>query len=358
MNNNGEDQDKIGQIIIDIIKKNNLNSEKIDKYFTKGVPEALSESTELLLNTLKSTASNMLRERRKLTSGFESRLRKVWGKSFNLLEMLLVISLEVGEDFNKKFRPNAIKNKDFVFDVLTRLHARACQISYEILTLLKSGYADGAHARWRTLHEIAATAYFIKKYGNDTAECYLLHEKIESYKAMLQYQEFCNKLGEEPFSEEQKNRLISEKDAVLKRFGNNFFNNYGWASDVLNKKNPKFCEIEKDAEIEHFRPYYKMSSYNVHATPKGIMFKLGLSPNVNFLLTGPSNAGLADPGQSTAISLTQITTALLLSKPNYDRIVILKVMLLLVEEIKKAFIDAHEYIEEKTRYNLRKQKLP
>jgi hypothetical protein len=122
--------------------------------------------------------------------------------------------------------------------------------------------------------------------------------------------------------------------------------------------NPDFSCIEKDVGIEHFRPYYKTSSYNVHATPKGIMFKLGLSPNVNVLLSGPSNAGLADPGQSTAISLTQITSVLLSTKPNYDRIIILKVMSLLTKEIKKAFVIAHEYIEEKTRLNLKRKKLP
>jgi hypothetical protein len=230
-----EDKDKIGQIILDFMKKQKMNPQKIDEYLDKRVPKALDESSDILLKTLKGTAPKMLREHRRYASGFDTRLRKIWGKSFDLLEMLLVISYEAGEDFNNKFRPMASKNKDFVFDVLTRLHARACQTSYEILTLLKSGYADGAYARWRTLHELVAVAYFIKKYGNETAERYLLHEIIESHKAMLQYQNHCELLKEQPLTTEEINKISSRKDRALKRFGNSFKNNYGWASLALGR---------------------------------------------------------------------------------------------------------------------------
>ena len=72
-----------------------------------------------------------------------------------------MISRESGDLFNESFG----KNNDQVFFVLWRLHARSCQITMEILALLKSGFADGAHARWRTLHEIAVTALFIKQQG-------------------------------------------------------------------------------------------------------------------------------------------------------------------------------------------------
>ena len=126
----------------------------------------------------------------------------------------------------------------------------------------------------------------------------------------------------------------------------------GQASDALGKEDPKFSDIEKDSNIEHLRPYYKMSSYNVHATPKGITFKLGLSPNVDIMLAGPSNAGLADPGHSTAISLNQITVALLKTRINLDRLLILQIMARLEDEIGSAFISAHDYVERQTLLNL------
>ena len=43
----------------------------------------------------------------------------------------------------------------FTVEVQTRLHARACQIAREVLTLLYAGFAEGAMARWRALHELA-----------------------------------------------------------------------------------------------------------------------------------------------------------------------------------------------------------
>jgi hypothetical protein len=351
-----ESEDRLLNILLRILEKANIDLENADEIIKKVIPDTLPEIADVILKELKSSAPKMLKNRRKIASGFESRLRKVWGKSFDLLEMLIVIALEVGEEFNKQFRPAAAKNNDYVFDALTRLHARGCQTSLEILTLLKSGYADGAHARWRTLHEIAVTAFFITDHGNDVAERYILHEIIESHNAMRQYQEYCKELNAEPFDEDEISRLTSAKDNLVKRFGINFSNRYGWASEALGKKNPSFSDIEKEANIEHLRPYYKMSSYNVHATSKGIKFKLGLSPNVNFLLAGPSNAGLADPGHSTAISLNQITVALLKTRVNFDRLAILQIMTKLEDEIGSAFISAHDYVEKQTLLNLSSQK--
>ncbi len=85
-------------------------------------------------------------------------------------------------------RDNEFYENNHVFFVLTRSHARACQIAREILTLIKNGYADGAMARWRALHEISVISSFIAKHGNEVAEKYLLHSNIESNKAAVLYQ--------------------------------------------------------------------------------------------------------------------------------------------------------------------------
>jgi hypothetical protein len=77
----------------------------------------------------------------------------------------------------------------------------------------------------------------------------------------------------------------------------------------------------------------------MHANPKGIFFKLGLyNVNENVLLAGPSNTGLADPGHGAAISLTHITTTLLMTQYNIDRLVICKILLRLVNQIGEEFL--------------------
>jgi hypothetical protein len=226
------------------------------------------------------------------------------------------------------------------------LHSRGCRTGKEILTLLKTGYADGANARWRALHEISIVIAFIAKYGNDTAERYLRHEVIESHKAALEYQEYYKKLGYEPLSEEKLEKIKREYDSLIVKYGKSYKEQYGWAADDLKLRNPKISQIEKDVKLDHFRPYYRMASHSIHLNPKGIIFPLGLMDLTKpILLAGPSNAGLADPGQCMVISLNQITADLLSLKPSVTTIVYQKVMNQFVTEICKNFAQAHEILQ-------------
>lgn len=256
--------------------------------------------------------------------------------------MCIVIASEAGGSFNHTFRTSAAQQQNFVFDALTRLHARACQIAYEILTLLKAGYADGAHARWRTLHEISVIGYFIAEAGQDTAEAYLLHTVVESYKASQLYQDYSTQLGYEPLPQQELDQTTLAYEAALNRFGRSYAGEYGWASQALRSRGineAHFRSIEKAVNLSHWRPYYKMASHNVHANPKGILFKLGSrSENRQVLLAGPSDTGFTDPAHSTAISLHHITVALLTFEPTIDQLVVVSILQTLIDEIGEAFL--------------------
>jgi hypothetical protein len=73
-----------------------------------------------------------------------------------------------------------------------------------------------------------------------------------------------------------------------------------------------------------------------------VFFKLGLIEEMEIILAGPSIFGLADPGQSAAISLVQTSAELALLHPTLDNIIILKIMHALEGEVGQAFIDAHQ----------------
>lgn len=324
--------------------------------FSEKLPSLVMESTDQLsqgiLKNLKKDAKRMLKNRAADLLSFESKLYDVYCEAFDLLEMLIEISLEAGDSFNIALRDEASSANDYVFEVLSRLHARAWQIAFEILILLKSGLADGAHARWRTLHEISVTAFFISTKGNNIAERYLLHDGIESYKAAKIFQENCAGLGFEPLSKQEVAEIKDIRDGLIRRFGKSYQYDYGWASGVTKGDRPTFRDIERSAGLEHLRPYYKMACHNVHANPRGLFFKLGLYPESgNILLAGPSDVGLTDPGQSTALSLAQITTNLLTHQPNIDRLTVCKILMTLVSEIDLAFLDAENSIKVKTVYN-------
>jgi hypothetical protein len=207
------------------------------------VPGCIDEASELIWTKLKRNAPAMLKERRRGRRGFETRLARRWGGAVDLLEMLRDIAVEAGDDFNTEFRLEAAAANDFLFEVLTRLHARACQVSSEVITLLRSGHADGAHARWRSLHEIAVVGFFVRAHGHDVAEQYILHDAIESYRAALGYQQHCSSLGYEPLTEEEFSRIKASRDVLKARFGDPYGEEYGWAAKALGNKRPNFSDI-------------------------------------------------------------------------------------------------------------------
>jgi hypothetical protein len=202
-------------------------------------------------------------------------------------------------------------------------------------------------ARWRTLHEIAAVAFFLKEYGEDTARRYIEHEAIEADNAARDYDNCCDRLGYEPLTDGERAEIQSTKEKVVERYGRNFKTSYGWAAHALGMDRPMLSHIERASGIDHLRAHYRMASHPVHANPKGILFKLGLLHNEkDVILTGPSDAGLADPGQCSAISLYQVTTALGLLKPSLDNFVVLRILNLLIDETQEAFHEANKTLEQ------------
>ena len=90
-----------------------------------------------------------------------------------------------------------------------------------------------------------------------------------------------------------------------------------------------------------------MASHSVHANPKGIAYNLGLIEQGGMSLAGPSNAGLTDPGHSACISLSQVTTLLLVLKPNdFDSLMSMKALHHFVGEAGEAFLAAQQKLKE------------
>jgi len=316
------------------------------------IREVQSKAAEAMLKSIKSSSRKMLSERRLYRRQFKKRLLERWKRPIDLLETLVGLCLEEGAEFNDEQRETAARTEDYVFDVLTRLHARSCQIAYEILSLLISGFADGAHARWRTLHEIVVIASFIREHGQDLAKRYLYYEAVETYKEACAYQEHCQELGYEPLSNEQLRVLKERRDEAFRIYGRDFGSSYGWVPRSFLRRRD-FAEIEKHMKLDQLRPYYIMACHNVHSGPKAIEFRLGLLKSKakgSVLLAGPSNYGLADPGQCMAISLAQTTICLLSTKPTIKRLIAMKVILRLVDEICPAFCEIQSEIEREEKY--------
>lgn len=316
--------------------------EKADELDIEGlIADMTPKLVESIKESLMESAQGMLDERRQLSKGFEERNIKRWEKAFDVLETHIVICTEAGEGFNDSYRSEAGRDSDLVFDLVVRHHARACHISQEILCLLKSGFADGAQARWRALHEVNITAMFIAKHGQECAERFYHHDVVDAYDRMRTHQRYEDRLAEKAPTQDEIDECKKDYDSLIQRYGKKFANHYGWASCIFPKLHRvSFAAIEEDVELDHMRPYYKWASQNIHAGSRGMRERLGLSEaKEDILLVGQSNSGMTDPAHAAAISLCQVTATLLMLKPNIDHIVVARIMLDYARKVGQSFLD-------------------
>ena len=332
------------EILHDLIEK--FGEEKVTKNLDKLINNSLPEVAQLIRNSLKDSSRDMLDEHRLRRISFESRLLLRWRKPINLLRALQVIALESEEEFYKKVNADVVNNEPDKIKALISIHARACRITDEILCLLRGGFPDAAFARWRTLHELSVLSFFISENDNELSRRYLNYSVIDSYKEMKQYTFYQNTLGLEPLDEKAIKSLKCEKNNLIKKYGENYYNSYGWAANVLSENKLTFKGIEKWVGLDYLRPYYRLACNNIHSGAKGNFYNLGLiENNESVLLCGSSNYGLADAGQNTAISLQQICTVLLMQRTEYEHLVFAKVMEILTHEICEAFVKVQKQIE-------------
>jgi len=340
----GESPDLIEKIEL-TFSENDLREikDRLDSFLKCELPEIIKAS-------LQETASEVLSDLEKqwpeqsaweeaIQAGFRTRLMARWGRSLTWLRILLAMSREIGSETSKRYRKSRSKQHRFTRDALIRLHARSCQVTAEIVVLLENGFADGAMARWRTLYEISVVTLLISEHGEDLAERYIAHQIVETKRALDGYSRALPDLGYRAISKRRAKYTQDQYSLVIQKYGTSFGETYGWATNLLKKRKPTFSDLEAAARRSKMRPFYKLASYNVHASSKGIYYKLGDLDGAT-AVAGASNAGLTEPGQNTAISLTAISTCLVGLPPKVEEVVAMQTMALVREKAVSEFIRA------------------
>ncbi len=154
------------------------------------VQSVISDLSSEVLSSLKQSWPRQSRRQLRDMKSFRKRLAARWGNALEPLRMLLTIAREFGESLHHELGNREENKEPHLAAVLTRLQARGCQVTEEIICLLSAGLADGAMARWRTLHEIAVVALLMDTHGEELAERYVLHEVVESRDAAKKFEEF------------------------------------------------------------------------------------------------------------------------------------------------------------------------
>lgn len=270
---------------------------------------------------------------------FRRRLESYWHEPLELLAIQRSTAMRFGEDMTYWLRSQATVRDSDLIEALLRLHARACQIAGEIEVLLRAGFSDGALARWRTLHEVSIVSLFLQQQGNAVAKRYIDHLVIDAYDSAQKFVIAAADGRISWISDREMGALRRDVEQLKDQYGRDFGCQYGWASEALGLSRPDFFQIEKAVQFDRLRPYYKLASNTVHAGPGGAFQNSGQLGGASIaLLAGPSNAGLAEAGRLTAMSLTHVSLALMLLHTVLDGVVWTRVMSHLSSETEDAFL--------------------
>lgn len=316
-------------------------SQKYEKY-QEALPQILSKTAkQIARNTLPELRRNWPDEEALQfyeLSLFREGIERRWGKALGKLRMLLTMARELGGIVIDEKAPES----ETLHSLMVRLHVRSCQVTMEIITLLENGLADGAMARWRTLHEIAIVMELLDQHGEPLAIRYLDHQAVEAKTAMEQYRICSLSLGYNQLDEAECTAISEEYEEVIQKYGKFFRTPYGWAEEFV-LKNARgsigLSELEAAAGQSNLASHYKLASSNVHAGPHALFFRLGLLGD-STLLAGASNAGLDEPGQNTAVTLLLASAAVAKQSCSFDAILSLELMTKLMTEIPSAFAKA------------------
>jgi hypothetical protein len=340
-------RDWLENIFLDSIKKVKPDFEETDEnteIISKTVHEIMPRLIEIVDNHLKKKSKKILKLHQKEISTFKKNLAKTWESAFNELELFISFNLEYGIILSESYRKK--KNDDVKFETLVRLHARACQIASEVLTLIKNGFADGALARWRSLYEISILASFLENKPVDLCQRYLDYYFVENYYETLEYQKNCEKLGYEPLNDDEIKEATNSFNLQKDKYGDDFARLYGWIGDYLPKKKWNFAGIEEMVEFKFMRSFYKMANNFIHSGARGFLYKLGTYNQDEVMLAGPSNYGFADPAQNTAYSLLQTTMTLSGFDTYLEDVFYVQIGLNMLDRLTEKFIHIQKKIEE------------
>lgn len=238
---------------------------------------------------------------------FNKRLNLRRWNIFKRLKYLIDFSVFSIKEWQELVDKNEIKNY-----TLIKLHTKSILLANEILVLLRNWYWEGANARWRTLYENIVTTIFLIEYWNNENNLYtrfLEHIDVLNYKEAKIYKNSYKKLNHKWYWKINLLELEKRKNDLIKKYWNDFFKkDYWWISDDITK-NKVFREIEKKTDMEHFIPYFKMSSRWVHSSSKSFQNIWLLEEELH--LIWPSNIWLTDPLQNTALFILKWTVSIL-----------------------------------------------
>lgn len=289
----------------------------------------ISELAQRTADDLMANAADNLAEERDTQRGFTKRLRQRFSESFELADLFLSASTEIGNIINTEERPAAVERNDAKFEALIRNHARSCRVAREVFTLCENGYADGAISRWRTMHEIAVVSLFLRQSAAEVSERFLHHDAIGAWQSASSHAEHAARLNCVAPTEAELEALGDLRESLSKHYGRLFKRDYGWAQTCfpnLTKRAVTLRDLEAAVQLDFWRPRYVLASQSVHPSAKGAYWNLAAGPMRNFMLVGPSDQGIPEALHGMFLSLNHVSACLVVEWGNLERLTHLEIL--------------------------------
>jgi len=286
-------------------------NQKLEEFDSEKVLSFIVEtSSKDMFKFAKKNRKRIAKTSEKSNKEFIAHQDKLWGKCFEASEVMYTLAIEAAELYGKYVEENVSADqkepKKFTYLALQHIHGRVCQQFAEVLCLLRGGFADAAHARWRSMYELCCTAEFIKRNGEDIAIKYI--EQVET--------------------EDKSYAWIKESKA------------YKSAS----KPRLTFDFIQKTCGFvnDDLERQYNLACFVHHASPQGTFKRLSNGESRNMIPAGPSDYGVAMPAESAAYCLQLATTLFLTIHPYLDGIARCKFLRMWLDQIQMVYHEAHE----------------
>ena len=318
----GETEEQVQSVIERLV--DDLNQVDVDVDLTNAlsiaIPKILKEVAELIGGHLSEQMLEHTTELRKIHSDRVDRVRSMWGETIDKLDFLRHIVVEWNSTA-MKHREGVYSNQNTAF-VLSRLVTRVYDVVGEIVVLIRSGFADGALARWRSLHELCVIAMFIGRCSGRCAAMYLEHCCIDELK--LLETDKCSRTSKSINNKYDHyiRNLRAQRKRLVKKYGPFFVSDYGWASVELGGIKPTFRDIENYVELDILRSGYRQANSTVHGGALATLTRISLGSGGIDSAEMPPAYGCEVALSYTASSLSMLVAELCLEICNSDMVTI------------------------------------
>lgn len=283
---------------------------------SQAVPDALARVAELIGSHMSDQAFEYSLHLRKAHLDRAETVQCTWGTAIEQVDLLRHMVLE-WNCAAMEVRSGAYTNPNTAF-ALSRLVTRAYEIVGEIVLLGRAGYADGALARWRSLHEVCVVAMFLARQSDRCAQMYLSHHWVEELRLLEVDKASGTACARNTHHDRYVRDLRKQKTAMVNKFGKAFASDYGWASVALGRAKTTFRDLESHVGLETLRRGYQQANSTVHGGALATLTRISLGPGGIDGADIPPAYGCEVAANYATASLSMMVAELCLETENAD----------------------------------------